>query len=209
MATVTTANYFTRYFRILHPTLPLLASTPENVRNTISVCSEVTRGAFFGALSMVATRSSAYVDEVENNVLELNALITPEHSTIPDDAHVQRLVFFQICTMVIIAIDMNGPVSHQPTDIPPRSIWLGLAQGMVQQLKLYQAENPNHKVLHPDSVWAMRRRTYMALVVVDRFYAAGMANPPSFQDYATKLLATDMQIFPRPFYQLTRKFTTL
>ena len=158
---------------------------------------------------MIATRSSAYVDEAENNILELNVLITPDHSTIPDDAQVQRLVFFQICTMVIIAIDLNGPLSHQPTNIPPRSVWLGLAQGMVQQLKLYQAENPFQKVIHPDSIWAMRRRTYMALVVVDRFSAASMASPPSFQDYATKLLASDMQIFPRPFYQLTRELTTL
>ena len=158
---------------------------------------------------MIATRSSAYVDEVENNLSDLNALTTPEHSVIPSGSHVQRLVFFQICTMMIIAIDMNGPLSQQPNDFPPRSIWLGLAQDMVQQLKLYQSENPNHKPLHPDSVWAMRRRTYMTLVIVDRFYAAGMATPSSFQDYATKLLTSDMQIFPRPFYQLTRKNSTL
>jgi hypothetical protein len=163
--------------------------------------------AFFGALYLAVTRSSAKPLHPHGPTLDvvkdaLTAISTenPQKHTVKSNA----LVFLQTCLLVVIALDTGGPSGKQEHIVVPRSGWYGLALGMIQQLMLHTTEFPE-QYAKERSFLIYGRRAYLIAVVLDRFYATGYGVPFTFQSMSTILSREDPALLGQRFYQLTRK----
>ena len=197
-----------RYFRVVHPELPLLADTVDELRGMLRLLPGIRQG-FYVAMSMIVGRlstnalhhttprpaSSEFLASLAT-LIDLNP-DTVNADDIPDVA--RSLVHLQAYIMIIMAIDMDG-ASYSPDQVHRRSFWIGLATVLVERLELHRTQD--QEKMRNDNLGTQKRRVYVAIVVADWFDAAGKGGPTHFQDHNTQLFLSDQAILGKTFYSL-------
>ena len=190
----------------MNRTLPLIASK-KNLHHHLSGVSTLVREAFLEALYALVRQTSQnpypnihFAQTYEKVLGLLTKSKVPELS---GNESLHHLVRLQTAIIMVMAIDMISPNKILGLD---RGSFFGIAYGIAQELNLHinpiKAYTPNMS----DSVEAVSRRAWWSLIVLDRWYAAGMAKPYQIADNASKLTSQDDQILGEYFYHLARKY---
>ena len=201
-----------RYYRMMHPSMPVLANQPSSMRTMLIQCSQTIRDAFFGALLMIAMRSSASFAPIDNDDEDhaaakeaLRVIASPEQTHLGTRTVVETLIFLQVCVLTMIGIDMNGPASSLPLDLPARGIWFGLGLAAAQQLRLFRFPTITDPNPEPDSEYALSRRALWGLIIADCYHAISTGNPTQFKASSTGGRRGDPSVFGTPFYNFVSK----
>ena len=191
--------------------IPLLGDTKGKILEMLQLApSQGIHDGFFIALAMVMSRLSTTPRHPEAPNLDgtgaraaLKALLSAEHQAAitNDSADAGKLiVYLQAYILVVMALEMEGPLAHKGDELLKRSAWLGSAMDMAERLKLHQTQDQD---THPeDMIAVVKRRAYLTIVLLDWFHAASTANHPHFQDRATKVLPSDFAVVGEAFYNL-------
>lgn len=189
----------------------MLGDSAVDIRLMLNQAGKELTSAFFGALCLVVTRSSAKPlhphapsPDVFKDALTSISTENPQKHTLRSNA----LIFLQTCLLVVIALDTSGPSGKQEQIGVPRSGWYGMALGMIQQLMLHTTEFPEQYAKDRNFL-IYGRRAYLTAVVLDRFYATGYGVPFTFQSMSTILSREDPALLGQAFFQLCRKYALL
>lgn len=120
-------------------------------------------------------------------------------------SYASNLVYLQTALLMVIFIDMSGPNS-QPS--PPKNVWLQMASSVAQYLKLPTDPlmgNGARDVANPNAVDLVSRRTWWALVILDKWHAASTGEAPQIPEYLAVMESTDTVVLGHSFYFLARK----
>lgn len=200
----TTADMKHRYFRVLHPTLPLLGNNVGNIRTMLRPVLDM-RNGFFVALSMIVGRLSRTPLHPDTPVgAKATAALSTLFNTnavnqMNDDTAAKLLPYLQAYIMIVAALDMNRLSSNQYPGLPSRDLWFDMAKNLAQRLKLHQ-----DRVTALDIISVQRRRAYRTLIILDRFHAVSTATTSSFDDYATLTWPRDPVALGEQFIHISR-----
>ena len=194
------------YYQSVHKTLPLIAHSTEALHYHLSSVSAPVREAFLEAVYTVVHQSSqtpyteAQFVQISQKVHEL---LTKSQISDSGSGPFYQLVRFQTAILMVMAIDVCGPIKTLGFQ---RGMFFGIANGIAHDLNLHINPITDYNQGMTDSVDVVNRRAWWSLIVLDRWYAAGMAKPYQIADDLSKLTAEDPKMLGKPFYHLARKY---
>ena len=186
-------------------TLPLVAHAKKHLHFHLSSVSKPVRDAFLKAMETVVRQSSlnpesdAVFEDINQHIL---GFLTKTHTLDSSNNPFRDLVKLQTAVMMVLAIDVNGPIRKFGVQ---RAAFVGLANGIAQELNLHVNPVKDYNSAMTDSVDVVSRRAWWSLIVLDRWYAAGMAKHYQIVDAASKLTPEDPKVLGGPLYQLARE----
>ena len=198
-----------RYYRIIHPVLPILTHSKLRLRSYLGKVSMTIRDALLEAL-YAATRLSpgASVSRPANTVANktVHDLFNAYQSeNVSSHDYLSNLVFVQASILMVVSLDMSGPPKLQALPGPSKDVWFGMAVGMAKSLKLHGTRTlENNATEDVDSPELIGRRTWWSLIIVDRWHACGASAPLSFPDSSAQLQPGDSQLLGDSVYHLAR-----
>ncbi|MCJ1436004.1 Glucose-responsive transcription factor [Xylographa pallens] len=197
-----------QYYNVVHSTFPLLPNNSINLRKLLVQSPVLLRDAFFGAMLMVALRSSASFSPVDDHdhvaaKEALLVLISPEQTHFGTRNDLESLLYLQTCVLMIIGSDMSGPANSLPVDMPARAVWSGLAVAAAQHLKLLSRVTHSVHSYDPDAEYSLGRRAFWILVVMDRYYAISTGTQPQFQ--TTNMHLSDRGVVGASMFNLAKQ----
>ena len=175
---------------MLHTSFPFLPNELFNLRKLLVQVPKTLRDGFFGAMLMVAMRSSASVPQADDHDHEgvkeaLLVIASPEQTHFGTRNDLANILYLQMCVLMLMSCDMTGPSNFLPIDLPGRAVWSGLAVNAGQNLRLFHPVNDHSSC--DDTEYSLGRRAFWALIALDRFYALSMGNFPQFQSAHTNI----------------------
>ena len=200
------ANGPLSYYKTVNRTLPLITSK-KNLHHHLSNVSTAVREAFLEALYALMRQSSqnpyshTHFTQIFQKVLEL--LTKSQVPELSGNESLHHLVRLQTAIIMVMTIDMTGPSKTLGLN---RGSFFGIANGIAQELNLHINPTMTYTQNMIDSVEVVSRRAWWSLIVLDRWYAAGMAKPYQITDNASKLTPQDSQILGECFYHLAREY---
>lgn len=212
-SSVCTVDLSYRYYRTIHPTLPIIVHDKHLLRGFLSSVSAPIREAFLQALYSAvreATPNPALGNQEGHGVTAVHDLLK---DVISSDAssrsYASNLAYLQTILLTFISIDMSGPSSKTTF---PKIMWLQLASSIAQYLELHSDPLANHgarDTANQNTVELVSRRTWWSLVVLDRWHAASTGGVPQIQEYLIAMESTDTVVLGKSFYFLARKFQVM
>ncbi|MCJ1386134.1 Glucose-responsive transcription factor [Xylographa soralifera] len=200
-----------QYYSVLHSTFPVLPNEPFSLRKLLVQCPKTLRDAFFGAMLMVAMRSSASFSPIDDHdhVAAKEALLvfaSPEQTHLGTRNDLESLLYLQTCVLMIFGSDMSGPGNSLPVDIPARGVWFGLGVAAAQHLKLFnQATHSDQSdPVNPDAEDSLGRRAFWIMIIMDRYYAISMGYQPLFQNASTYIRLGDRVVLGASLFNLAK-----
>jgi hypothetical protein len=109
---------------------------------------------------------------------------------------------------MVIAADNQSPGSTKGQAGPAGSVWLGIAVGLANSMKLYlhnQADRTGGN--DPDSDEKLARRIWWSLVIMDRWHSLGTSSPVMVPDGSVVVYPEDESLLGEPLFHLARKGT--
>ncbi|MCJ1405570.1 Glucose-responsive transcription factor [Xylographa trunciseda] len=197
------------YYRVLHPTFPVLPNEPPNLRKILVQCPKILRDAFFGAMLMVAMRSSATftpIDDHDHAAAKeaLLAFVSPAQTHIGTRSDLEALLYLQVCVLMLIGIDMSGPANSLTIDLPARGVWFGLGIAAAQNLKLFGHGTTSDPSPDSDAEYSLNRRAFCIMTVLDRYYAMSTGNPTQIQYTSTSIIRSDRGVLGPSLFNLAK-----
>ncbi|MCJ1364994.1 Glucose-responsive transcription factor [Acarospora aff. strigata] len=197
------------YYRIIHPTYPLLPHSISRLRSRLLECPAALRVAFLEAL-YAAVRSSpaAMLRPVRDfqGVRKASELITGSQFEAPTTrSKATNLIYLQTMILIALEADNHGPATKRAQPGPPRALWLGAAVGLSYSMKLHI--NPPRGRFAPgdmDSDENLGRRNWCTLVILDRWHAVSTSSPLLIPDTSVVLLPEDQSLLGDSTFHLIR-----
>jgi hypothetical protein len=169
--------------------------------NYFGKASPIVRKAFSSALSYLAkvtsSASSAAPNGPEGRVAHYQIAIQAE--LFDSWTQYDNVLYLQTLVLMILA-----------TDIYPRSpcrisVWYGLAFTVSTFLQLHVKKDAEAVAnANMTSIDIIARKSWLVLVVLDRWHAAGASYPPTISDRGICLSLTDRALLGDQLYHLTR-----
>ncbi|KAI9894387.1 MAG: Glucose-responsive transcription factor [Vezdaea aestivalis] len=192
------------YNSIIRPIFPLLPDSKDRLEAILAPLHHSLRQAFLHALYAAvnsclplatpsdtphSTRASLLINSYQCEV-------SGQSSRMAILIHLQTLLFLSMET------GSHGPPNSKGRVGPTPAVWLGNAFGLSHALRLHDSRaNP---VLDSDDEDNLARRTFLCLVNLDRWHAAGMACPPFSLEGDVAVYPEDEPLLGAAVYQFTR-----
>ena len=186
----------TRYYRLIHPTLPLLPHTTAAIQDNVQKVPAGVCEAFFAALdAAVVAMSRPDTKEVMKSATDqLKGIQSVSGYT---DTLLSKLVYLQALILMVVAADNVGP------SYKSKGTWISLAVDAATAMKLHQPVRPDD----PDSYKRgdLGRRAWLILFILDRWYAVSKDDIPRVPEANCKLVDFDRELMGDTPYHLFRK----
>jgi hypothetical protein len=198
-----------RFYNDIWPTLPFLPHNKNNLSTRLASCPPTLRDAFLEALS-ITVRSFPVSNmppypEAQSTRTAANLISALQFENSSTRTLSSSLIYLQTLMLMAIEAGIQGPSTARTQSGPSQSVWLGSAIGLAYQMKLHI---PNQKELvddGKDTDEKVARRTWLSLVILDKFNASSTSSPGSIPDSAIVLLPEDNQLLGDTTFHLTRK----
>jgi len=206
---VQAANIHTRYYRIIHPTYPLLPNSTSRLRSRLLNCPAVLRGAFLEALYAAVRSSPASTLPHARNaqgVRKASELITNfQFETLASHTKSTNLIYLQ--TMILMVLEADNHTTQRGQSGPPRAVWLGAAVGLSYTLKLHINPSRTRYALNDlDADDNLGRKDWWILVVLDRWHAVSTSSPLLIPDSSVIIMPEDQSLLGDSVFHLLREF---
>jgi hypothetical protein len=165
--------------------------------------SPVVRKAFTSALSYLAKVISAiHISPTPNGPDERIAhyQIAIQAELFDSWSHHDNVLYLQALILMILATDINP---RSPCQI---SVWYGLAFTVSTFLQLHVKQDSEALAnTNTTSIDMVARKSWLVLVVLDRWHTASASYPPMISDRGISLGPIDHALLGDQLYQLTRQ----
>ena len=161
------------------------------------------REAFFTALRQLTQVTSADMSLAVGNAIDskhATELLMSLQANAGSRTLIDNLVYLQALLFMILAVDMDPKAPLQPP------FWLNLAASMSTFLKMHTKRN--HRSATGTNLTAtemLTRKTWLVLVVLDRWHCASTSEPLVMDEINVHLLQGDDVVLGHPFFHLTRE----
>ena len=162
----------------------------------VQACPGPLRVAFFRAMSTCTSLlpRSRQCKEIRHT-LEHEVASSPElHSPTANIIYLQTLIF------LIIATELDGPVSMKPLDAPTKDQFFGMARGITSHLKLHSPDPVNPTTAEAKLVHMTGRRAWWILATLDSWNALGSGNQPQIISKGTHPVNDDWNTLGNTLY---------
>lgn len=198
-----------RYYRLIHPTYPLLPNSKSRMRLRLLECPAVLRTAFLEALYAAVRSSPASIFRqtysVEGMRKAAELLTSSQFEAMATRTKTVNLVHLQTMILIAIQAENHGPAKHDQSGLP-RAAWLGAAVGLSYSLKLHVNPPRNrHSLGDLDSDDNLGRRAWCVLAIMDRWHAVSTSSPLLVPDTSLVLVPEDQSLLGDVVYHLARK----
>jgi hypothetical protein len=202
-----------RYYNVIHPSLPLLPLDSSSL-NRLTHCPSKLREAFFVSLecSIRSFASSALsptdllvpVQPVQLIHQCFEVVDAAKHLLSDPDGSRQlfnNLVYCQSLIFLIVASDRPGP-----STIGSTAELLGRLAGCISESGLNDAKILASLREHDHEVYEAARRTFWVAFILDRFYAASRDKNTLLPPHSGSVSRDDFNALGEVGYHLARKF---
>ena len=198
----------TRYYRIIHPTYPILPLSTTRLRSRLLDCPPVLRAAFLEALYATVRSSPASTLRPARDAQgarKASELITGfQFETHASHFKSTNLIYLQ--TMILMVLEADNHATQRGQSGPPRAVWLGAAVGLSYTLKLHiNPSRTRYSLNDPDSDENLGRRNWCILAILDRWHAVSTSSPLLIPDSSVILMPEDQSLLGDSVYHLLRK----
>lgn len=198
-----------RYYRIVHPTLPLLPHSKARLHSRLKQASATLRTAFLLATdcavrSSPTTQLKPRTEARFNTRLVAELISSSQYQDVSTRTFTSDLMYIQALILMFLEADNHGPAALRSQNGPPRSEWLGRAIGMANHLKLNVPRFGEPYSDDADADDKLARRVWWILFILDRWHASSTSNPLLLPDHASLLLSEDQHVLGESIYQLAR-----
>lgn len=196
-----------RYYRVVHATFPLLPDTKAQLLAYFGKGSPVARKSFAVALSYLAKITSGAQPSPNSSGSDGRVA----HYQIATQAELfdcwtqhDNVLYLQALVLMILATDIYP---RSPSRI---SVWYGLAFTVSSFLQLHVKKDPEAIAsINMMPIDLIARKSWLILVVLDRWHAASASYPPTISDKGVCLGPSDHVLLGDELYHLTRQFFVL
>ena len=180
-----------RYYDYFHTTLPILPDDPSQLAAALEAVPVVIKQAFIASFN-VATKSVTSTPSNQDISYASNAYLAAKSGPSSVPANLLRLQ-----SMIFLALtdELNFA---EPSNTTP---WLGGAINLASSMHLQKMKSTN-----PEA-GAILRRTYLVLVILDRWFAAARSGATLISDDSIRIDESDHSLLGSPAYHLLRKHT--
>ena len=199
------------YYRIIHPTFPMLPTTKIRLRQRLSECPPTLREAFLGALdclmrSFPTATLPANVDHPQARKRAAELLAQYPFDRPSEQTHATDLVYLQTLLFMALECDNHGPSSICGQAGASRAEWLGRAAGVAGRLEINTTHETSQSVLvgDRDSEERLARRVWWVLFILDRWHASSTADLLKLPENSVVLLPEDQILLGESLYHLAR-----
>lgn len=198
----------TRYYRIIHPTYPLLPNSTSRLRSRLLECTAVLQGAFLEALYAAVRSSPASTLKPARDTLgarRASELITSfQYDTLASRTKSTNLIYLQ--TMILMVLEADNHITERGQSGSRRAVWLGAAVSLSNSLKLFINPSRTSYALNDlDSNENLGRRLWCILIILDRWHAVGTSSPRLIPDCNVVIMQQDKILLGEHVYHLHRK----
>ena len=179
-----------RYYRTIHPTLPLLPENESQLSSALETVPPDLRQAFNSALATAAKAATggAHPADVKNASDQFGAVRKSRASGPAAD-----LLRLQTLGLLAVVDDLDGPASSK------EGTWLGAAVAKANSDHLSRTSTLTDNELAPHL-----RRVWLCLVVLDRWHAASIGSATLINDDDISIDEKDHKLLGSSFYHLLR-----
>ncbi len=200
-----------RYYRLVHPTYPILPNSTSRLRSRLLDCPPVLRGAFLEALYAAVRSSPASTLRPPRDfqgVRKASELMTgSQFDASTGRTKATNLIYLQTMILLALEADNHGPAKQRGQSGPPRAVWLGAAVGLSYFMKLHTNPPRNRVTLGDlDSDENLGRRNWCVLVILDRWQAVSTTSPLLIPDTSVVLVPEDQSLLGDSVFHLAREF---
>ena len=181
-----------RYYRSIHPTLPLLPENESQLSSNLEAVPADLRQAFNSALATAAkaATSGAYPADVKNASDQYGAIRKGATSGPAVD-----LVSLQTLALLALIDDLDGPASSRDGS------WLGSAIAKANSHHLSKSSaTPDNSEIGP-----LLRRVWLSLVLLDRWHTASICGATLISDDDIHVDESDHILLGSSSYHLLRE----
>lgn len=197
-----------RYYRIIHPTYPLLPNSTSRLRSRLLDCPVVLRSAFLEALYAAVRSSPASTlgqTRDTQGARKASELITNfQFQTLASQTKSINLIYLQ--TMILMVLEADNHATRRGQSGPPRAVWLGAAVGLSYTLKLHINPSRSRYALSDlDADENLGRRNWWILVILDRWHAVSTSSPLLIPDSSVIIMPEDQSLLGDSVFHLLRE----
>jgi hypothetical protein len=194
---------------VIHPTLPVLASSKARVQSLIWQSPLALQSAFYNAFfSMLIPFLPASTDQISGDPLTAGRLLSEWEAEGRPRSSATDLVRLQTLVMLAIAADCQGVAAVKGhLGGPSKAEILGRAVGLGYSMRLYlrEVESAASPELDPNSDDNVALRAWWVLVMLDRWNAVGTATPTLINNDSVVVLPGLRHIVGDVVFALIRK----
>lgn len=189
------------YYQVIHVQFPILSEERDEIATMVKACPVSLRMAFFRAM-----RTGTGLLSRSHQCKEiLNSLQNDVASNPASRSPMANLIYLQTLIFLIVATELNGPLSMQPPDAPMKGQFFGMAGDIASHLKLRTSNTnmtitPEAKLVH-----ATGRRAWWFLLILDSWNAIGSGNSPQILDRGIKPVNEDCALLGDTLHFFARK----
>lgn len=199
----------TRYYRLIHPTFPLLPHSKSRLYSRLNQAPNTLRAAFCVALDCAvrtspSTRLKANPESRANSRVAAELISSSQYEDASSRTLASNILYIQTLTLMTLEADNHGPAATRGQIGPPRSEWLGRAIGMANHTKLNTPRFGESYAEDVDSDEKLGRRVWWILFILDRWNASSANSALLLPDNSSALLPDDQSVLGDTVYQLTR-----
>lgn len=197
-----------RYYRLIHPTYPLLPNSKLRLRQRLAICPNNIHHAFLGALHcLIGTCPLSRLHPSPNAMycIKRNSEIVGQCQWEPatEQPFAVNLMYIQTLILMTLESQNRGPGKLGGKLGPPTTEWLGRAIGMAAHLKLNLfVPCGGNEVVDTDE--ELGRRIWWILFIFDKWHASSTSSPPLLSEAIVSLLPQDRVSFGDSTYHLAR-----
>ena len=203
-------NQARSYYNTIHPTFPLLSYSKARLNSRLATCPASLRDAFLEALyatvRSISTSNMPPYQESQSTRRAANLIAAAQFENAANRTVATNLLYLQAMILMAIGADIHGPSTMGGQSGPSQSVWLGSAIGLAYSMKLHVVKQKEMtQDGDRDSDENLARRTWLSLVILDKFHASATSSPVLIPDTSVVLLPEDQHLFGDVTYHLARK----
>ncbi|KAI9736562.1 MAG: Glucose-responsive transcription factor [Claussenomyces sp. TS43310] len=202
------------YYQHIHPTFPMLPYSQTRLGSRLGSCPATLREAFmealYAAVKSFPTSTVTPQQEFLSTRRAARLIAASQSENVTNRTLATNLIYLQTLMLLAIESENHGPTGMRGQPSPSPSVWLGGAVGLAYSMKLH-----NHRVdnnapdVDRDSDDLIARRTWLSLIILDRYHAASTSSPVMIPDTSVILLPDDQHLFGEATFTLARSSSVL
>ncbi|KAF2098184.1 hypothetical protein NA57DRAFT_76978 [Rhizodiscina lignyota] len=200
-------NVLKECHQIIQATLPILPADQAFLRALMGQVPDIVRSAFSKAMSCFVRATSPGKGPVDASQIQEAATMfhTAEFDLTTSTA--KNLVMIETLILLALTTDALGPVPAHGAAMPSSRSWLSRANILATDIRINLRPNPQKLTEGMgDSESKLARRLYVAIFILDKWYAIGNASPQMISARGLTLLPEDLSagMLGQQCYQLAR-----
>lgn len=204
-----------RYRIYIHPTFPLLPNGGNRLAAMLSHCPPGLVEAFDDALHAAVHSllpAGMASEPYWSPTKAVNFALQSQLESVSTRSFTANLILLQ--SLIFLAIDSSSraPTQSRAHTGGSEAVWLGIAVGLAYSMRLHvrtDLEKSSGSEADPDSDDKLARRTWLTLIVMDRWHSASAAKPLLIPDSSVVLHPDDKILLGENVYEITRRYSRL